>query len=66
MLRQGVMTLFRKPSNREDSRLMSQRTIFLELESPKRGGYGLVVADFLVSESFVLAALPIGQITMFL
>ena len=41
------MTLFGKPSNLEGIRLMSQRTILLELESPKRGGYAVACCRLL-------------------
>ena len=49
---------------------MSQRTLLPELEFRllllKGEGVWLVVADVLVSESFVFASLNVGQVTMFL
>ena len=33
VLGQGIVTLFRKPEDKEDGRLLSQSTILLELES---------------------------------
>ena len=65
------MTLFRKPAEREDGELGSQRTILPELRVQtsfifKGEGVWLIVAHFLVPESFVLAAVHVGQVRMFL
>ena len=65
---QGTETLFGKPADWEDGGLVSQRTIFFELrvQASEKGGGWLVVADFLVQESFVLAAVQVPLATMFL
>ena len=64
-----MVTLFRKPADREDDALVSQRTILPKLEFRlllKGEGMWLVIANFLVQESFVLAAVHVGLVTMFL
>ena len=64
-----MATLFRNPADQEDG-LMSPRTILPELEfrlllrSHGREVW-VVVANFLVPESFVLAAILGGLIAMF-
>ena len=70
VLGQRIATLFGKPAAQEDAGLVSQRTILPELDFrllllKGKGGVWLVVADFLVPESFVLAAVLLGLVTMF-
>ena len=66
---QGIAILFGKTAVREHGRLVSQRTIFPEPESSlllRLGkGCGWLVQT-LVQESFVLGAVHIGQVIMFL
>ena len=71
MLGQVIVTLFRKPAGFKDGGLVSQRTIPLELKIEasfilKGEGLWLVVANFLVSESSVITAVHIGQVTTLL
>ena len=70
LLGQGITTLFKKPADREDGGLVFQRTIAqVRIQASfilKGKEVWLVVADFLVPESFVLAAVHIGLDTMFL
>ena len=58
VLGQGITTLFRKPADRENGALVSQRTNLPELRLSLLKGEGvwLVVANFLLPESFVLVA----------
>ena len=60
----GLATLFRKPADSEDG-LVSQRSIQASFMLKGKGVW-LVGADFLMLESFVLAAVRVGRGTMFL
>ena len=71
LLGQGRATLFRELAYWKDGGLVSQRTIPLELKIEASfilngEGLWLVVANFLESESSVITAVHIGQVTMFL
>ena len=71
MLGQGIATLLGKPADLEDAGRASQRTIAPELEFrlllySKGKGCGLLLQTSLVPESFVLAAVQVGLVTMFL
>ena len=71
MLGQGIETLLGKSADREDggpcipknhlTRVRIQASFLLKGE-----GVWLVVVNFLMPESFVLAAVHLGQVTMFL
>ena len=66
---QEIMTLFGKLGVREDDRTISPKSesrfffFFLTLIGK---GVSLVISNFLVLESFVLAAVHVGQMMMFL
>lgn len=67
MLEQGIPTLFRKPADWEDGQWVFQRTVYPEIEFyTKRGGGMARCEHFFLLESFVLAAVHIGPVTMFL
>ena len=70
MLEKGIVTLFGKLAGGEDVGLALQKTNLLELEFRllmlKRDAVLLVVENFSVLESLVLAAVHIGQLMMFL
>ena len=64
-----MVILFRKSVDQEDGALVSQRIILPELEFrlvSKREGIWLIISNFLIQESFVLIALHVGPVTMFL
>ena len=64
-----MVILFRKSVDQEDGALVSQRIILPELEFrlvSKREGIWLIISNFLIQESFVLIAVHIDQVTMFL
>ena len=64
-----MVILFRKSVDQEDGALVSQRIILPELEFrlvSKREGIWLIISNFLIQESFVLIALHVGLVTMFL
>ena len=71
LLGQGIRLLIQNPADQENGRLLSQRTIspqseFQLLLYEEGEGEWLAVADILVQKSFVLIAVHIGQVTMFL
>ena len=70
MLGRGIATLSRKLADREDGGLVSQNHLpQVKAQASfilKGEGVWLVVANLLVRESFVLAAVHVGPVTMFL
>ena len=70
LLGQETLTLFRKPADWEDGGPVSWRTVLTNLEFRlllyQKGERWLVGGNFLVWESFVLAAIHIGPVMMFL
>ena len=70
MLGQGTMNLFGKPVSQEDGGLLSHKnhlTLRIQVSFIFKGDeLWLVVINFLVPESFVLAAAGVGQVTVFL
>ena len=70
MLEEGIATSFRKPSDQEADGLVSQKTIITQFRIQasfilKWKEVWLMVANFLILESFVLAAALRGLVTMF-
>ena len=71
MLGQGIATLFRKPADRKDGGLLSQRTILTGLEFRlvfilKGEEMWLIATNCLLQESLVLTADNLGLVTMIL
>ena len=68
MLGQGIMTLFGKPVSQEDGGLLSHKnrlTLRIQVSFIFKGEeLWLVVINFLVPESFVLAAVNTGLVTI--
>ena len=70
MLGQGIMTLFGKPESQKDGELLSHKnhlTLRVQVSFIFKGeGIWLFFINFLVPESFVLAVVNIGLVTIFL
>lgn len=71
LLGQGIATSFRKPADRKNGGLLSQRTVLTGLEFRlvfilKGGGVWLIATNCLLQEFLVLTADNLGLATMIL